>query len=377
MTDLVLALMAALLGAATLAIVLLYRGWKTHRAQLTQLQAQIATQQIAALTGSGPIPELEIQDTAEQEEPVRRKRHLALYIGGSVIAAFASLGDRLRRLWRDHRTLATTAVATVATVGTAAALYMAPAGDSGDSGDSSKEGRSDKVASAPERPTPGSSGRSIDSEGFGAEDTGVGSALSTNTTHIPGASGTRERSPSGATEPSSSGQTAAPGEDDGGDGAEDGSTPPTDQPNAPTPDQPPQAPEQPGDPSPPGQPNPPTTDQPPQAPEQPGDPSPTGPAQLTVGTPVRKATDKRWCEDVTLGFHNTGGSPVTSGTVTFGTHILGPLGGDWKTITQTRELPVPLQPGESTEGSWTLCVPSWRVPIGWHIETRDVAVALG
>lgn len=62
--------------------------------------------------------------------------------------------------------------------------------------------------------------------------------------------------------------------------------------------------------------------------------------------------------------------------VTFGTHIIDLFGFDWKTIEQTRELPTPIPAGGRVNRTWTLCVDSWRVPAGWHIETRDVAAAL-
>ncbi len=93
-----------------------------------------------------------------------------------------------------------------------------------------------------------------------------------------------------------------------------------------------------------------------------------------MGTPVREPTDKRWCEKVTVAFHNTGGTAVRSGTVTFGTHIIGALGIDWGTIESTEDLPAPIAAGTRTERTWTVCVESWRVPLGMHIETRDVSV---
>ncbi|WLW53816.1 hypothetical protein [Streptomyces sp. YU58] len=99
-----------------------------------------------------------------------------------------------------------------------------------------------------------------------------------------------------------------------------------------------------------------------------------GPAVLVVGDPVRRATDERRCEDVTLGFHNTGGSAVRSGTVTFGTHVIGALGVDWATVESTEELPAPIGAGAREEKTWTVCVDAWRVPLGMRIETRDVSV---
>ncbi|WP_369272060.1 hypothetical protein AB5J55_20420 [Streptomyces sp. R11] len=98
------------------------------------------------------------------------------------------------------------------------------------------------------------------------------------------------------------------------------------------------------------------------------------PAKLTVSDPLRETTDKRWCEKVTLDFHNSGGTAVRSGTVTFGTHIIGALGIDWATIESSQELPAPIRAGARKEKSWTVCVESWRVPLGMRIETQDVSV---
>lgn len=103
----------------------------------------------------------------------------------------------------------------------------------------------------------------------------------------------------------------------------------------------------------------------------PGLPSP---AALTWSEPERADAGKRWCEKVTLEFHNSGGSPVRSGTVTFGTHIIGALGTDWGTVESVAELPVPVGAGARKEKTWTVCVDAWRVPLGMHVETRDVSV---
>ncbi|WP_329553953.1 hypothetical protein [Streptomyces sp. NBC_00696] len=103
-------------------------------------------------------------------------------------------------------------------------------------------------------------------------------------------------------------------------------------------------------------------------------PTPPTPAALTWATPTRKATDKRWCEDVTLAFHNSGGTAVRSGTVTLGTHIIASLGIDWATIRTTEQLPAPIAANTRKNGTWTVCVDAWRVPLGMHIETRDVSV---
>ncbi|MFD4556033.1 hypothetical protein ACFWP5_17240 [Streptomyces sp. NPDC058469] len=102
--------------------------------------------------------------------------------------------------------------------------------------------------------------------------------------------------------------------------------------------------------------------------------APGTPAALSWGDPVRKATDQRWCEDVTLSFRNSGGTAVRSGTVTLGTHIIGALGIDWATIDSTEKLPAPIAADARKDKTWTVCVDAWRVPLGMHIETRDVSV---
>ncbi|WP_432013871.1 hypothetical protein [Streptomyces cucumeris] len=118
----------------------------------------------------------------------------------------------------------------------------------------------------------------------------------------------------------------------------------------------------------------PSTPRPPDPPTTP--PEPPGPAALeVVGDPERAAADQRWCEKVTVRFRNTGGEPVTSGTVTFATHIIDSIGIDWATRESKEELPAPIGAGQKKEKTWTVCVDAWRVPLGMHIETRDVSVS--
>ncbi|MCX5004883.1 MULTISPECIES: hypothetical protein [unclassified Streptomyces] len=106
----------------------------------------------------------------------------------------------------------------------------------------------------------------------------------------------------------------------------------------------------------------------------PGATATAGPAVLGVSDTSRAAADHRWCEKVTVSFRNTGGTAVRSGTVTFGTHIIGSLGIDWATIGSTETLPAPIAAGARKSRTWTVCVDAWRVPLGMHIETRDVSV---
>ncbi|MEV8003657.1 hypothetical protein AB0P10_13395 [Streptomyces parvus] len=122
-----------------------------------------------------------------------------------------------------------------------------------------------------------------------------------------------------------------------------------------------------GNPSPPGPGSPGTPSSP-----KPSDP-PATPAALTLSAPQRAAADKRWCEKVTVEFRNTGGSPARSGSVTFATHIIGALGVDWATITSSQPLPAPIGAGSTRSKTYTVCVESWRVPLGMRVETQDVS----
>lgn len=102
---------------------------------------------------------------------------------------------------------------------------------------------------------------------------------------------------------------------------------------------------------------------------------PAGPPVLHVSKPKsakREAGDERWCEKVTVVFRNTGGRSVESGTVTFGTHIIGALGVDWGTVRSERKLPAPIGPGERKKKTWKVCVDPWRVPLGMRTETQDL-----
>ncbi|GGJ43807.1 hypothetical protein [Streptomyces brasiliensis] len=51
-----------------------------------------------------------------------------------------------------------------------------------------------------------------------------------------------------------------------------------------------------------------------------------------------------------------------------------PAGLDWSTIETAEDLPVPIDAGATKKHTWTVCVDSWRVPLGMHIETQDVKV---
>ncbi|MFG2293080.1 hypothetical protein [Streptomyces sp. NPDC048603] len=190
-----------------------------------------------------------------------------------------------------------------------------------------------------------------------------GSTVTTVTTGTSGAAGTPDPSGTANTPPGTPGATPP-----------DAGTPANpDDPAAPTP--PPGSPTSPPAPAPPA-PKPPApkppTGKPPTAPA-PGPTPPAAPAKLTLGTPTLAGTGDRWCEKVTVPFANTGGTAVRSGTVTFTVDILGDLlGARWGTVTTNQPLPAPIAGGSTRTQTYTVCVEAWRVPLGWHIDTRQV-----
>ncbi|WP_217229945.1 hypothetical protein [Streptomyces anulatus] len=193
-----------------------------------------------------------------------------------------------------------------------------------------------------------------------------------------GGSGERDPGGRGSGNPSSvpsSPGASAPGRVQDGPGGARTETP--DGQGGGSPDGPGAKPADPAEPSKPG--SGPGTPSPPDGgtPGDPGDPEPPAPpatpAALTLSAPQRAAADKRWCEKVTVEFRNTGGSPARSGTVTFATHIIGALGVDWATITSSQPLPAPIGAGSARSETYTVCVESWRVPLGMRVETQDVS----
>ncbi|MGX1755765.1 hypothetical protein ACWIG5_02410 [Streptomyces lydicus] len=168
----------------------------------------------------------------------------------------------------------------------------------------------------------------------------------------PGASG----APSG---PSAS-PSGAHGSHSGHGSHDDGTTPPA----------------SPGVPNSPGRPGGTTPPHGSPAPEPPSPTIPAGPgapAGLLIGKPALAGTDVRWCQKVTVDFFNNGARPVTAGSIVFGTHIIGALGIDWATLTSARPLPLPLAVGRRQTGTWRVCVDGWRVPLGMHLDTKDVS----
>lgn len=208
-------------------------------------------------------------------------------------------------------------------------VTLVPLDGNGGSGERGPGGRgSGSPSSTPSSPGAGEPGRAQDSPGGARTETPGGQGGGS-----PGGPGARASKPAESSKPGS------------------GSRPPSS--------------DGPGTPSPPG-------DGGPGTPEPPAPPA--TPAALTLSAPQRAAADKRWCEKVTVEFRNTGGSPARSGTVTFATHIIGTLGVDWATITSSQPLPAPIGAGSARSETYTVCVESWRVPLGMRVETQDVSV---
>ncbi|MEV7613239.1 hypothetical protein [Streptomyces sp. NPDC089799] len=201
-----------------------------------------------------------------------------------------------------------------------------------------------------------------------------GTSTTTVTTGTTGTSGTGGTGGTAGTPPGTTGPGGDPGP---GRPGTPGATPPAtgtppgtgtpsdpDDPTAP-------APPRPGTPTRPPATEPPTG-RPPTAPA-PGPTPPASPAKLVLGTPTLADTGERRCEQVTVRFTNTGGTAVRSGTVTFTVDILGDLlGARWGTVTSEQPLPAPLAGGAARNRTYTVCVEAWRVPLGWHIDTRQV-----
>ncbi|MFF3675728.1 hypothetical protein ACFYYS_17250 [Streptomyces sp. NPDC002120] len=200
----------------------------------------------------------------------------------------------------------------------------------------------------------------VEFQQLGGPSAAGGSAASSGTSAdasapAPGAGLPGGSTPGGAATATAGGSTGAPGAPAG-----PGRTPPA----AGTPN----APGAPGTPStPPTSPGGPST-RPGTTPPAP----PTTPAKLTLSAPARAAAADRWCERVTVTFTNTGTTAARAGTVSFATHIIGALGIDWATITTTQPLPAPLAGGASKTQTYAVCVEAWRVPLGMHVETRNV-----
>ncbi|WP_030237001.1 hypothetical protein [Streptomyces sp. NRRL S-350] len=119
--------LAAILGAAVLAIVLLARSHARHAKLINELRAEVTAQKILALTSAAALPAATAGGEGEITEPctsrAKAKGHLAL-VAHEADAAPAVPRHRLRASWAARRRALTVGVtaATVLVGGTAAAI---------------------------------------------------------------------------------------------------------------------------------------------------------------------------------------------------------------------------------------------------------------
>ncbi|MEU9498838.1 hypothetical protein [Streptomyces sp. NPDC048196] len=246
-------------------------------------------------------------------------------------------------------------------------VLLTGCGDAADRGEVAVGAAGPGDGQAPQHPVPPRDG--IELTPYDGNGRGSGPGGGSGSAHGDGSGA----SPSGRTHAGSGASTTAPGAHRSGGGGGEGTPGSQETPEVPSPGSR-------GTPHPTPQPSgptrPPHHDSP--APPKPGIPAgPGAPEGLLVGHPVLAGTDVRWCQKISLDFVNTGDHPVTAGRVTFGSHVIGSLGVDWATLTSTHELPLPLAPGKRKTGSWRVCVDAWRVPLGMHLDTRDITFAWG
>ncbi|MFG3113048.1 hypothetical protein ACGF4C_01485 [Streptomyces sp. NPDC048197] len=243
-------------------------------------------------------------------------------------------------------------------------VLLTGCGDAADRGQVAVGAAGPGDGQAPQHPVPPRDG--VELTPYDGNGRGSGGSGGSGGRGVGGGDG-RGGAPSARTGPGSGSSTTAPGSArPGSTGGKSGSPSPSPGSHGtphPTP--------QPSDPT-----RPPHHDSP--APPKPGIPAgPGAPEGLLVGHAVLAGTDVRWCQKVSLDFVNTGDHAVTTGRVMFGSHVIGSLGVDWATLTSTHELPLPLAPGTRKTGSWRVCVDAWRVPLGMHLDTRDITFAWG
>ncbi|MFD6128682.1 hypothetical protein ACFWC2_14220 [Streptomyces diastaticus] len=260
-------LVCAILGAAVLAIVQL---WTAHRRQektIAQLHAELTAQRIAALSGAGPLP-APATDGADQE-PTRRKRHLALYIGGGAIAAIASLGGRLRSFVRGHTAVVAASATVMVGTAAAAALYLTSGTGAADQDASYAPQTRHSPIEGDKHPAP--SGEAPDNDATGPEDEPVVVPLDAGTPRPITEPDSPSAQPSDTSAEDSDDEQSETDEDEKApapaDSGEPTAAPTADQPTPPAPE-PSQSPTS----------SPSATEPPEPAPSPPPSPSPTKPA---------------------------------------------------------------------------------------------------
>ena len=120
-------ILAGALGVAALIVYLLFRRLRKLSWQLTEMRVERDSERILQQIGlRAASRSLDLKNPGDV--PVRRKRHLALYLGGALSAALA----KLRRVGHSHPQVAVTGgVVTTVAVGAAALLLTLGGGATG------------------------------------------------------------------------------------------------------------------------------------------------------------------------------------------------------------------------------------------------------
>ncbi|GHA00915.1 hypothetical protein ACFOOM_12545 [Streptomyces echinoruber] len=117
-------ILAGALGVVGIVVFLLFRQLRELSWQLTQLRVERDSERILRDIGLGGLEPAPITDPADQPEPVRKKRHLALYLGG-----FSAPLLGLRDLARRHRRTLVAGGAVTAAAAAAVSMALILSGD--------------------------------------------------------------------------------------------------------------------------------------------------------------------------------------------------------------------------------------------------------
>ncbi|MFJ4551015.1 hypothetical protein ACIP4X_17610 [Streptomyces sp. NPDC088817] len=163
-----LIILAGAFGAVALFVYLLFRQLKKISWQLTQLRVERDSERILHDIGLRTQPP--DHDADQRAGPVRRKRHLALYVGGNLTAALAELRDLSRQ---KRQALLASGAAAMAALGAIGLLLVV--GSKEIQPDDEQSVPSDAVSSAPPepgapRPDPATPGASSGPAGHGEDD---------------------------------------------------------------------------------------------------------------------------------------------------------------------------------------------------------------
>ena len=93
-----------------------------------------------------------------------------------------------------------------------------------------------------------------------------------------------------------------------------------------------------------------------------------------MGSLRRAPGDRRWCENVTVTFGNSGDTAATWGRVEFTTHVVDLLGIDWASYRTSFAVPVPIAPGGRVTRTYGICLTAWQVLPGTRLRTTGAVL---